>query len=47
MKIDKYLKNYINGQLIPPVSGEYINNINPATGQAYAYIPDSSDQDLN
>lgn len=46
MKPDKYIKNYINGQLVPPHSGEYLDNINPATGAVYAQIPDSGEKDL-
>lgn len=40
------LQNYINGQLVAPVSGTYLPNIEPATGQAYAKIPDSSPADV-
>ena len=46
MKPDKYLKNYIAGALVPPESGEYIDNTNPATGQVYSYIPDSDERDV-
>ncbi|MCB9282958.1 MAG: aldehyde dehydrogenase [Lewinellaceae bacterium] len=46
MKPDKYLKNYIAGALVPPESGEYIDNINPAIGQVYSYIPDSDERDV-
>jgi len=31
----------INGDLIPPKSGDYINNISPATGEVYSLIPNS------
>ena len=41
------IKNYINGDLIPPKSGDYINNISPATGEVYSLIPDSDAQDIN
>ncbi|MBX2991030.1 MAG: aldehyde dehydrogenase [Bacteroidetes bacterium] len=40
------IKNYINGSLIPPVSGEYIQNYNPATGEVYSQLPDSDDRDV-
>ena len=46
MRPDKYIKNYINGALVPPESGEYFDNINPATGQVYSYIPDSDEKDV-
>lgn len=43
---DKYLKNYINGALIPSESGEYLDNYNPSTGKVYSYIPDSDETDI-
>lgn len=41
-----FLKNYINGKLVPPVSGDYLDDVNPATGKVYAYIPDSGERDV-
>jgi aminomuconate-semialdehyde/2-hydroxymuconate-6-semialdehyde dehydrogenase len=38
--------NYINGELKPPVSGTYFDNINPATGEVYSLIPDSGERDV-
>ncbi|MBK6619327.1 MAG: aldehyde dehydrogenase [Saprospirales bacterium] len=46
MKPDKYLKNYIAGALVPPESGEYLDNVNPATGKVYSFIPDSDERDV-
>lgn len=46
MAPDKYIKNYINGALLPAQSGAYLDNINPATGQVYSYIPDSDATDV-
>jgi len=46
-KTDEYYKNYINGKLVAPISGNYINNYNPAIGQTYAHIPDSDERDVN
>jgi aminomuconate-semialdehyde/2-hydroxymuconate-6-semialdehyde dehydrogenase len=43
----KYIKNYINGTLVPAKSGEYLDNINPATGKVYSQIPDSDATDVN
>jgi len=40
------IKNYINGQLIDPVSKSYIDNYNPATGKVFSLIPDSDEQDV-
>ncbi len=47
MTPDKYIKNYINGALIPSDSGEYLENINPALGTVYSYLPDSGPADIN
>lgn len=41
------LQNYINGKMCPPAGGTYIDNVNPATGEVYAHIPDSSEADVN
>ena len=39
--------NYINGELVEPVSGKYFENFNPATGKAYSLVPDSCADDIN
>jgi len=40
------LRNYINGELVAPVSGGHIDNIDPATGQVYSHCPDSDVRDV-
>jgi len=40
------IQNFINGQLVAPISGKYIENIEPATGKAYSQIPDSDQEDV-
>ena len=40
------IQNYINGELVAPISGEYIDNYNPALGKVYSLIPDSSAEDI-
>jgi aminomuconate-semialdehyde/2-hydroxymuconate-6-semialdehyde dehydrogenase len=40
------IQNYIDGQLIAPNNGKYLDNIEPATGQRYSILPDSSQEDL-
>ncbi len=40
------IANYIGGELVAPLSGEYIDNIEPATGQVYSLIPDSTEADV-
>ena len=41
-----HLENYIGGNLIAPLSGKFIDNINPATGEVYGQIPDSNEKDV-
>ncbi|SNC77210.1 aminomuconate-semialdehyde/2-hydroxymuconate-6-semialdehyde dehydrogenase [Hymenobacter gelipurpurascens] len=41
-----HLQNYIGGQLVPPVSGQYLASVEPATGQVFAQIPDSGAEDV-
>lgn len=40
------LQNYIGGQLVDPVSGEYLDNFDPSTGNVYSLIPDSDERDV-
>ena len=40
------IQNYINGELIPPVSGEYLDNFDPSTGSSYSAIADSDERDV-
>jgi aminomuconate-semialdehyde/2-hydroxymuconate-6-semialdehyde dehydrogenase len=39
--------NFVNGALIEPVSGKYFETFEPATGKAYAFVPDSDEKDLD
>lgn len=39
--------NYINGQLVPPVSGAFLDNIEPAKGLVYGEIPNSNATDID
>jgi len=47
MQVEKYLQNYIDGKLCKPSSGKYIDNIEPATGNLYSFIPDSNKVDVD
>ena len=40
------LANYIDGRLLPPHSGLYLDDINPATADVFAKIPQSDSADL-
>lgn len=44
--IPYHLENYIGGNLIGPLSGRFIENINPATGEVLCMIPDSDGKDV-
>ncbi len=41
------LKNYIDGKLIAPIGGAYIDNIDPSRGKVYAAIPNSKKEDID
>lgn len=41
------IANYINGELTPPDSGEYLDNVEPATGQVYSRVPASNAADVD
>jgi aminomuconate-semialdehyde/2-hydroxymuconate-6-semialdehyde dehydrogenase len=38
--------NYIGGEFIAPLSGNYLDNYNPAEGKVYSLIPDSDERDV-
>ena len=42
-----HIENYIGGELVKPASGEYLDNVDPATGAVYSLIPDSDDRDVH
>ena len=44
--MDKIL-NYINGELVEPKSGNYLDNYNPSNGKVYSLIPDSDKDDID
>lgn len=43
----KIIKNYINGTFIDAENGGFIDNVEPATGQVYAKIPQSDSADVD
>ncbi|MBP6477507.1 MAG: aldehyde dehydrogenase [Chitinophagaceae bacterium] len=47
LHIPYHLENYIGGNLIGPLSGNFIDNFNPATGEVVGQIPDSNEKDIN
>lgn len=40
------IQNFIGGQMVPPSTEEYLDSINPATGQVLAQVPRSNAQDV-
>ncbi len=40
------IQNYINGELVSPVSNTYLDNYNPSKGEVYSLIPDSENTDV-
>ena len=40
------IKNYVNGELVEPVSEKYFDNFDPAIGEAYGIVPDSDERDV-
>ena len=42
----KKISNYIGGQHCEPHNQEYIDNVDPATGDVYSLIPNSSSEDI-
>lgn len=40
------IQNFINGQYVDPIKGQYIDNVEPGTGMVFAQIPNSSQEDL-
>lgn len=47
LDIPYHLENYIGGNFIGPLSGRFIDNYNPATGQVSGQIPDSNEKDID
>jgi aminomuconate-semialdehyde/2-hydroxymuconate-6-semialdehyde dehydrogenase len=41
------IENYIGGILRGPVHGQYLPNVNPATGEVYSQTPDSDESDVS
>ncbi|HEY0751110.1 MAG TPA: aldehyde dehydrogenase [Chitinophagaceae bacterium] len=46
LSIPYHLENYIGGCFIGPLSGAFIENINPATGALFSFTPDSNEKDV-
>jgi aminomuconate-semialdehyde/2-hydroxymuconate-6-semialdehyde dehydrogenase len=40
------IENFIDGQLVEPVGGKYLDNIEPATGKSYSQVANSDARDV-
>jgi aminomuconate-semialdehyde/2-hydroxymuconate-6-semialdehyde dehydrogenase len=46
LSIPYHLENFIGGNFIGPLSGDFIDNTDPSTGSVYGQIPDSNQKDI-
>jgi len=46
LEIPYELENFVGGKLVKPLSGKFIDNINPATGELLNHVADSDEQDV-
>lgn len=42
----KFIKNYIDGELVAPRAGQHIDNVDPSRGIVYSQIPNSTAEDV-
>ncbi len=47
LTIPYHLENYIGGELIAPINNQYLDSINPATGEIFTQVPDSQEADVD
>lgn len=40
------IQNFIDGKFVAPIGGNYLDNIEPATGKPYSQVPDSDARDV-
>src|SRR5262249_25267880 len=41
------VRNFINGEFVEPISGRYLDNVEPATGKPYSQVADSDGRDVD
>ena len=41
-----HITNYLDGKSAEPISGSYLENVDPSTGQVYSQVPDSDERDV-
>src|SRR6184192_4190926 len=42
-----HIHNFINGEFLEPISGRYLDNVEPATGRPYSQVADSDARDVD
>ena len=47
MEIPQAIQNYIGGEFMAPCGQQYLDVMNPATGDIYSQVPDSQAEDVN
>ncbi len=47
LEIPYHLENFIGGNFIGPLSGKFLDNINPATAEIVGQIPNSNEKDID
>src|SRR3954452_5362373 len=46
MQHETRIRNFIAGELVEPIGGNYLDNVEPATGKPYSQVPDSDARDV-
>src|SRR5947207_12560884 len=41
------VRNFINGEFVEPISGQYLDNIEPATGKPYSQVAEHGAHDVD
>lgn len=46
LEVPAHIQNYIGGHFTDPAGGQFLDNVNPATGAVYSRIPESDEADI-
>lgn len=47
ISFDERYGNYIGGEFVPPVKGQYFDNVSPVNGEVFCHIPRSTVEDID
>ncbi|MBI3410852.1 MAG: aldehyde dehydrogenase [Planctomycetes bacterium] len=42
-----HITSFIDGKFVPPISGQFLDNVDPAAGTVYSKVPDSDARDVD